>query len=216
MNFRSGAATPSPQEPKAPIAFWFDFISPFGYFASLRIDDLAAQYGRTTDWTSMLLGVSVMKVMGLPPITSLPLKGAYIQRDAARFARQHDVPFKRPSGKPPPNPLPAGRAFAWVKETTPDRASAFATIIYRRSVADNEDIGAAAVIADAVREAGIDTAGWDAAMQDGTAATLLKRNVERGLADGVFGSPFFIVDSEPFFGVEKLPVVEDWLRAGGW
>ena len=27
------------------IDFYFDFISPFGFFASLRIDDLAAKYG---------------------------------------------------------------------------------------------------------------------------------------------------------------------------
>jgi 2-hydroxychromene-2-carboxylate isomerase len=42
------------------------------------------------------------------------------------------------------------------------------------------------------------------------------RNVDDSLAKGVFGSPFFIVDGEPFFGVEKLPVVEQWLATGGW
>ena len=78
---------------KPPIEFWFDFISPFGWFASLRIDDLAAKHGRTVEWRSMLLGVSVMKVMGLKPLLDTPMKGDYVRRDAARYARRHGLVF---------------------------------------------------------------------------------------------------------------------------
>ncbi len=55
------------------VHFYFDFLSPFGYFGSLRIDGLAAAHGYDVEWHPMLLGVSVMKVMGLPPIAELPL-----------------------------------------------------------------------------------------------------------------------------------------------
>ena len=40
----------------APIEFWFDFSSPFGYLASTRIEALAAKYGRSTIWRPFLLG----------------------------------------------------------------------------------------------------------------------------------------------------------------
>ena len=43
-----------------PIRFWFDFISPYGYLASLRIDELAARHGRTVDWHPLLVGVTVL------------------------------------------------------------------------------------------------------------------------------------------------------------
>ena len=33
---------------------------------------------------------------------------------------------------------------------------------------------------------------------------------------GVFGSPYFIVDGEPFWGVDRLPVMEEWMQSGGW
>ena len=39
---------------------------------------------------------------------------------------------------------------------------------------------------------------------------------EAALARGVFGSPFFIVDGEPFWGVDRMPMIEDWIRTGGW
>jgi len=32
----------------------------------------------------------------------------------------------------------------------------------------------------------------------------------------VFGSPFIIVDGEPFWGVDRLEQVERWLKTGGW
>ena len=47
------AGTLLPAEAATPIRFYFDFISPFGYFASLRIDELARRHGREVDWTSM-------------------------------------------------------------------------------------------------------------------------------------------------------------------
>ena len=33
-----------------PIAFYFDFASPYGYLASTQIDALAEKHGRTVDW----------------------------------------------------------------------------------------------------------------------------------------------------------------------
>ena len=67
-----------------------------------------------------------------------------------------------------------------------------------------------------VIEAGLSWQAFEAARADGRAARLLRRNVDDSIRRGVFGSPFFIVDAEPFFGLEKLPVVEEWLAAGGW
>lgn len=113
-------------ETRKPIQFYFDFISPFGYFASLRIDELARRYGREVEWTSMLVGVSVLKVMGISPIVELPLKGQYVINDAKRYARQHQVAFERPTSSPTSRPVEAGRAFAWAKEVDPAAAKRLA------------------------------------------------------------------------------------------
>ena len=50
----------------------------------------------------------------------------------------------------------------------------------------------------------------------GEGDVLLRSAVDRSLALGVFGSPFFIVDGEPFFGLEKMELLQDWLEQGGW
>jgi 2-hydroxychromene-2-carboxylate isomerase len=44
----------------------------------------------------------------------------------------------------------------------------------------------------------------------------LRRQVDAAIARGVFGSPFFVVDDEPFFGVTSMETLETWLESGGW
>ncbi len=43
-----------------PIDFYFDFLSPFGYLAAMKIDDLAARHNRTANWHPFLLGITVV------------------------------------------------------------------------------------------------------------------------------------------------------------
>lgn len=199
-----------------PIRFYFDFISPFGYFASLRIDELARRYGREVEWTSMLVGVSVLKVMGIPPIVELPLKGLYVINDAKRYARQHQLAFERPSPFPTSRPVEAGRAYAWAKQIDPAAAKRLAGLIFRSYFVRCLDISEDSVLRTCVSEAGLSWPAFEAARFEGTPAKLLRHNVHDSIQRGVFGSPFFIVDGEPFFGLEKLPVVEEWLATGGW
>lgn len=204
------------EQTSIPIQFYFDFISPFGYFASLRIDELARGYGRQVEWTSMLVGVSVLKVMGIPPIIELPLKGPYVINDAKRYARQHEIAFERTSLSPTSRPVEAGRAYAWAKEIDPAAAKRLAGLIFRSYFERCLDISDDSVLKACVGEARLSWPAFEAARVVGTPAKLLRHNVQLSIQRGVFGSPFFIVDGEPFFGLEKLPVVEEWLAAGGW
>ena len=102
----------------APIDFYFDFSSPYGYLASQKIEALAAKHGRTVDWHPMLLGV-VFKQTGTAPLTEIPLKGDYSRRDFARSARFHGIAgFRMPSSFPIATQAPA-RIVLWAKAQRP-------------------------------------------------------------------------------------------------
>ena len=47
-------------------------------------------------------------------------------------------------------------------------------------------------------------------------AELLRASVADAVAAGAFGSPFVLIDGEPFWGVDRLAVADDWLSRGGW
>jgi 2-hydroxychromene-2-carboxylate isomerase len=203
-------------EDKPPIEFWFDFISPFGWFASLRIDEVAARHGRTVDWRSMLLGVSVIKVMGLKPLLDTPMKGDYVRRDAARYARRHGLTFLGADAVPPISPLAPARAFQWVKAHHPAVHKAFAADLYRAYWSEARDIADPAVIGGIGAAHGVDPTAFAAVVEGEVARERLRAEVAASLDRGVFGSPFIIVDGEPFWAVEKMEVLEEWLARGGW
>ena len=96
----------------APIDFYFDFSSPYGYFASTRIDEIAQKYGRGVMWHPILLGV-VFKTTGSSPLPSIPLKGEYCWRDFERTAQFHNIEYKRPTHFPLPTQH-AARAVLWL------------------------------------------------------------------------------------------------------
>lgn len=200
----------------APLAFYFDFISPYGYFASLRIEALAARHGRAVDWRPILLGVAVMKVMGLKPLLDTPLKGDYVRRDVLRHARRHGVPLGRDLNAPVGNPLPMARAFYWVKQHHPALQAPMAHALYHAFWAEGRDLSTPEAVAGIALPAGVsrDEVAQGAASEE--AATLLRNAVAASIQAGIFGSPTVVVDGEPFWGVDRLPEVEEWLAVGGW
>jgi len=200
----------------APLHFYFDFISPFGYFASLRVEDIARRHGRTVEWHAMLLGVSVMKVMGLKPLLDTPLKGDYICRDPQRYMRRHGMVLKRNLDDPVMDPRAAGRAFHYVKHHHPALAAPLAHALYDAYWAEGKDLSTADAVAAVPLPAGLDADWLRAGTASDEAGTLLRSAVDASLKAGIFGSPTVVVDGEPFWGVEKLELLEEWLGCGGW
>ena len=199
-----------------PLHFYFDFISPFGYFASLRVEDIARRHGRTVEWHAMLLGVSVLKVMGLKPLLETPLKGDYIRRDAQRYMRRHGMVLKRQLDDPVMDPRAAGRAFHYVKHHRPELAAPLAHALYDAYWAQGLDLSTADAIVAIPLPRGIDAEWLREGIAGDEAGALLRGAVEASLKAGIFGSPTVVVDGEPFWGVDKLGLVEQWLECGGW
>ena len=210
------AAGPLSDARPAPIEFWFDFISPFGYFASLRIDELAARHGRQVEWHALLVGVTVLKVMGMKPLPQTPLKGAYLARQIARYRRRHGVALARPAGGAPMNPLPAARLFAWLCVHRPENAKAFARAVFAGYWAQGRELDQPEALRDAMQVAALPAALAEEVLDAPEAAALLREEVDAAIARGAFGSPYFIVDGEPFFGVDNLELLDEWLGRGGW
>jgi 2-hydroxychromene-2-carboxylate isomerase len=200
----------------SPIAFYFDFISPYGYFASLRVEELAARHGRRVDWRPMLLGVAVMKVMGLKPLLDTPLKGDYIRRDVLRHARRHGIQLGRDLNASVGNPLPAARAFYWVKHHAPGLEVPLAQALFHAFWAEGRDLSTPEAVAAIPLPGGLSSQEIANGAASDEAATLLRNAVAASIKAGIFGSPTIVVDGEPFWGADRLGEVDEWLALGGW
>lgn len=197
-----------------PIDFYFDFASPYGYFASLRIDELAARHGRSVAWRPILLG-AVFKVTGMKPNMQQPLRGDYLQHDVTRIARLMGCPFTFPAAMPV-NPVAASRAYWWRAGQDPESAKALARALYHAHWGEGRDIGNPEAVLDVAGAVGLDPAAVAAGLQEQGVKDRLREETERAIQRGVFGSPFVLVGDEPFWGWDRLDMIDRWLATGGW
>lgn len=197
-----------------PIEFWFDFSSPYSYLASELIDDLAAKHGRKAKWRAMLLGAA-FKASGLPPLMTVPLKGEYSKRDFDRSARFLGIPYQLPP-KFPIATLAAGRGYYWLHGQDCARAREFAHAVFRAYWVDGRDIGEVPVVVEIAGQLGIDRDAFAAGIVTPEIKDRLKQETESAIAKGMFGAPYFLVDGEAFWGVDRLPQIDKWLATGGF
>jgi 2-hydroxychromene-2-carboxylate isomerase len=165
-------------------------------------------------WRPMLLG-PVFKITGQQPLVNVPMKSEYSKHDFVRSARRHGVSFTYPQ-KFPINTVAAVRAFYWTQDQDPAKARALATALYRTYFRDGRDISTIEILLEVARSAGIDADALSGALEDPVVKERTKREVDAAIAAGVFGSPYFIVDGEPFWGVDRMPMLEEWIKTGGW
>ena len=204
-----------PDNGKAPIDFWFDFSSPYGYLMSEKIDALAAQYGRQVKWHPILLGV-VFKATGTQPLNDgASSKGIYMLHDFHRSARHLGIPYNPPSRFPLPTQN-AARAYYWLHGQDCALAQQFAHAVYRAFFVDDLDISSPETVLQIAAKIGVDRSSLETALQSPEIKAHLKDESEQALAAGVFGSPHVRIDGEAFFGADRLPQIEHWLKTGSF
>jgi len=208
------AARDRDMTPASPIEFWFDFSSGYAYFAAQEIDALGARVSRSILWRPYMLGTA-FKVTGMRGLSSTPVKGDYARHDWARAARKMGVPFAPPKDHPK-IALPATRAFYWIEAHHAGHENRFAREVFGQYFSGKLDTSDPDSIAALAGGLGLDAArvrtGLDAVEIKDHARTMSETAVRRG----IFGSPFLVVDGEPFWGWDRLPMLEEWIRTGGW
>ena len=197
-----------------PIQFYFDFSSPYGYFAALKIDSLAAGFERQVRWRPMMLGAA-MKVTRAKPLAEIELKGDYCKRDWDRLARYMEVPWTLPDPFPIAT-LAAARAFYWLDDDDPALAKRFAQAAYHTYFGEGRDITDPETVAGFAEPLGIDRDALLTAVRDPAIKQRLKDETAEAIGNGVFGSPFIVIDGEPFWGADRLWMICRWLKSGGW
>ncbi|MFL6790725.1 MAG: 2-hydroxychromene-2-carboxylate isomerase [Bradyrhizobium sp.] len=181
------------------IDFYFDFASPYGFIAAMRMEASTSP----VRWHPFLLG-AIYKAVGQSPLEH-PLKRDYvINVDAPRIARRIGLELKVPQGFPE-HSLSPSRAFYWIEQQDAAAAIVFAKDVYReywlqgRSTTDFE------VVVDAAAAIGFEREAVLAGVQSRETKDRLAAENDAALQRRVFGSPFFIVDGEPFWGSDQIP-----------
>lgn len=196
-----------------PVRFYFDFASPYAYFASTLIDGIGAEFDRPVEWRPVLVW-AILKAHGIAPPMEAPVKRAYFLKDMERSARFLGVDYREPVRLPLSSHL-AARLYYVLHEDDPGLAGAFARGVFHAFFVAGEDISDDSTLVSIAKAHGVKEQFAREAMTSQTGRDLLQKAVTEAVADGVIGSPHFIADGEGFFGADRLPQLRWHLEGRG-
>lgn len=194
-----------------PIRFYLDFASPYAYCALPGIERLAAQHDRELEWRPIMVW-AVLKAQGIPPPMQAPARVEYFVADMKRSAAFHGLPYRHPT-KFPLSAHRAARLYHALAAEDEALARAVGREFFTAFLTRDEDISDADVLTAIAARHGVSPETARAAMDEELGRERLADTIDAAVADGVVGSPFFIVDGEGFFGADRLPQIE-WRLAG--
>jgi 2-hydroxychromene-2-carboxylate isomerase len=196
-----------------PIRFYFDFASPYAYFAAGEIDAIGEKFGRTVEWRPILMW-AVLKAHGIAAPMDVPVKRGYLLHDMKRSAAFFGVPYVEPVKLPLSSHL-AARLILATGMKDARAASTLTQRLFKAFFADRRDIADEETLIGLAGNVGIERDDALSSMKGNEGRTLLEHAVVDAVKSGVVGSPYFLVDEEGFFGADRLPQLKWFLARSG-
>lgn len=200
--------------PVRTVTFYVDFLSPYGYLASHKIDAIVARHGWAADWRIFLVGAAFKLTGAVSAGERSPLQQQYFLQDILRSAAFFEVPFQFPRifGS---SALPPSRAYWALYDRDPAAAKAFARAVYHAIFVEDRDLHDEAQTRRLLDAAGQDGAAITAWARSAEGKGRFRRETEAAIAAGAFGSPFMIAGGQSFWGADRLAQLDWWLGQAG-
>ncbi|MCZ6464277.1 MAG: DsbA family protein [Proteobacteria bacterium] len=189
------------------IKLYFDYKSPFAYLAMQPALDLARRYRAAVRWIPFQLRI---KGAGERSLYS-EWKVRYSYMDARRWAnRRGGFPIRGPRKVYDSTAALVGALFAQ------DRGffEHYTPLVYSRFFQHELEIDRPDEVAAVVLELG-DSADDYRAFLAGPGPQRFEAGMEEAHADHIFGVPIFVFRDELFWGHDRIPLLEERLRAAG-
>jgi 2-hydroxychromene-2-carboxylate isomerase len=193
------------------VDFYFDYGSPAAWLAYTQLPKLAADTGATVVLKPILLGGVFQSTGNRAPIT-VPLKGSYLFRDFARFARRYGVPLVM-NPHFPINTITLMRIDAGLSMRSDPRLPIYRDAMFRAIWVDQQNMNDPATVGAVLARAGFDPAGMLAIASDPVVKDALKALTQAAVDRGIFGAPTFFVGDEMFWGQDRIDFVRESLLA---
>jgi 2-hydroxychromene-2-carboxylate isomerase len=187
------------------VEFLFDLGSPTTYLAYTQLPAICKQTDSQLIYIPILLG-GVFKATGNASPATIPAKGRHMIQDLDRYARRYGVPLKF-NPHFPINTLMLMRAVTGIQLHHPERFIAFIDCLFNALWVDGRNLNDPETVAAVLNGNGFDPNEVLALTADETVKATLKDNTEKAVQRGVFGVPSMFVDSQLYFGQDRLDFV---------
>jgi len=187
----------------AHIDYYFSTLSPFAYLAGSGLEEIADRHGASVTYKPLDIMALFARTGGSAPADRHPSRNAYRAQDLPRQARKRGLPLTPKPAHWPTNPAPSSYAIIAAQKAGGGDLGTLVQSVLRACWAEERDIAEDTVVRDCLQKAGFDPALADSGLLTG--AETYAANLEEAVNAGVFGAPFYVVDSgQLFWGQDRL------------
>jgi 2-hydroxychromene-2-carboxylate isomerase len=187
------------------LEFYFEFASPYAYFASLAVEDLCARHGLELVWRPVMLG-AILKHTGAKPLLLDGIRGEYATMDVQRWAGRKGIPFNLPPSFPT-NSLKATRGVLHLRGSS--AMAAYIHACFRAHWVEGRDLFDGDVMVGIVGGLDLDAEDFFAAINEPALKQQLIDETEAARLRGVFGAPTFFHGGEMVWGNDRMGLLEE-------
>ena len=194
------------------LSYYFTLQSPWSYLGHAEAMAITARHRLQVLWKPINLLAVFPESGGLPLAKRHPKRQAYRDIELRRWRDKRGMSLNlRPQFWPIDIALADRTVIALAEEgVDPD---AFVRAAFAGLWVKDADLTSAATIGDFLAATGSDARALAAAQSQAT-GDLYESNTREALDAGVFGAPTFIFDGEPFWGQDRLSLLDDALSSG--
>ena len=183
------------------VVVYFDYISPYAYFAAERLPELAMRSNLELEWKPIELLKLSNYSEGLP---YTEVKRRYVMTNAIRAAEFYGVSIAAPK----PHPVESIPALHLALAALADpKFQELHSALFRAAWAEQRDVSSSQVLADCVEQVG-GSPEWLAKSGQPGIARVLAENTAEAEAAGVFGAPSMVFEGELFWGLDSFAMLE--------
>ncbi|HXH76564.1 MAG TPA: 2-hydroxychromene-2-carboxylate isomerase [Bacteriovoracaceae bacterium] len=179
------------------ITFYFDFLSPFSYFAWADLHHSGLQI----DYKPVALG-PLLNQWGIKGPGEVTPKREFLLKQCLRYAAEKKMPFTTPKTHPF-NSLYALRLA--LKSTAGDLQGQVIACLWKAGWQDRIDMGEPDELLAALKGQGLPAEELYEKSFTREAKQELKANIQEAVGYGVFGVPSFVAQGELFWGKDSIP-----------
>ena len=189
------------------VDYYFSLISPWTYFGDARLKDIAARHDARIVYKPMNLGKVFPITGGLPLAKRSQQRQAYRLAELARWSKHLNLPVNlHPEYFPCDESRAAGMVIATIGNG--DDPGDFINVVLSAVWANERNIADDETLIELAARAGLDGGKLLAAVGREDISNEWDRLSVEAIERGVFGSPFYIVNDEPFWGQDRLDMVD--------
>jgi len=179
------------------ITFYFDYLSPFSYFAWLKIKDIKEF---NIDYRPVALG-PLLNHWGIKGPGEVEPKREFLLKQCLRYSVKNKLSFTTPKSHPF-NSLYALRLS--VSSAAGPNQSDVIKALWKAGWQDRIDMGEPDELVKALNDSGLPGGELYEKSFSREAKQELKANIQSAINDGAWGVPSFVVDGELFWGNDAI------------